>query len=77
MQHQLTEHVPDKTYFDTKNDVLEIFWKAAADKGKNAANLYGTKYEVEVDKALNVYQEFLPASNVYYTYSGSLTTFPW
>lgn len=40
-------------------------------------DLYSHKYKVtNYNKHLNIYKEFLPASREYYTYMGSLTTYP-
>jgi len=59
---------------------LDNFW-AAAKAGASMAKYSSRKtftheYEVESAVPLSPYVEFLPASKSFYTYSGSLTTYP-
>ncbi len=57
---------------------MRLFWKTAWDNQiKGTKNVYGDMYEVEHNPvAISPYQQFLPASRSYYTYTGSLTTYP-
>lgn len=62
------------------NTFLGQFWEAA-DIGATGQNYesgtqYSKEYEVTSTVAVNPYKDFLPASRDFYTYSGSLTTYP-
>ena len=65
--------------------MLSVMWKAAADAYKTATNAAtsvisatATTYEWDVtgSSAMDFYRGFLPPSRAYWTYSGSLTTYP-
>jgi len=54
------------------NSFLSSFW----DVWKQASGGTADLYEVTGAEALNPYKDFLPASKTFFTYSGSLTTYP-
>lgn len=62
------------------NNFLHQFWNAAEigaiDQNYEADTKYSKEYEVTNATAVNPYSDFLPASKNFYTYSGSLTTYP-
>lgn len=59
-------------------DFTAHFWDAAvASAGRPAsAEVYAGEYVVEAEQAVRPYDEFLPASKNFFTYTGSLTTYP-
>lgn len=63
------------------NNFLSQFWLAAntGANGQSFANSgmqYSKEYEVETTNPIDPYTDFLPGSRSFYTYSGSLTTYP-
>jgi carbonic anhydrase len=56
------------------NTFLGNFWKAA--ESSSNFNGYTDQYDVTASAPVDPYSQFLPASKTFYTYSGSLTTYP-
>ena len=68
------------------NELLNKFWEQSYTQGKahnyvveddeNLGETSRFEIEVEVEEPLNVYAMIMPSSKAFYTYSGSLTTYP-
>jgi len=65
---------------NTPSDFLSMFWevaeKGSQGQGVPAEEIYSQEYEVEGGSLVNAYSQFLPVSRSFFTYSGSLTTYP-